>query len=462
MTAFQTFVVFAAMRTGSNLLEEWLSAIPGVQCLGEAFNPVFIGFPDREMLLGIPKAARDAKPQALLDRIFSEAPLTGFRYFPDHDPRVLEAILANDRCAKIILNRNPAESYVSLKIARETGQWRLRDGRRRKEAAVTFDAQEFAAHLDLLGGFQRTVLHALQTSGQTAFYLDYEDLGDEKVLAGLARFLGVAAPPKPPRTILPQNPDPLADKVTNPADMAQAFAALDPFGLARVPNFEPRRGPGYGAFVAAGAAPLMFLPMPGGPTDAVTQWLADFGAAVQQGFSPLTARDWMAAHAPHRRFTVLRHPVLRAWIAFTNFRAKAQAPGIAAQVARRYKISADAGDDPAALRAGFVGFLKFLRLAVAGQSPVRAEPAWSSQWSSLQGFARFAAPDHLLREDSLADDLTLMCKGLGLTAPAWRGSDADARATLAQIHDPEIGQLARRAYAQDYAAFGFGDWPHAA
>lgn len=46
--------------------------------------------------------------------------LGGFRYFHDHDPRVLDMILDDPGCAKIILTRNPLDSYVSWKIAQAT------------------------------------------------------------------------------------------------------------------------------------------------------------------------------------------------------------------------------------------------------------------------------------------------------------------------------------------------------
>ena len=124
MTAFTSFVVLAEMRTGSNFLETNLNGIEGISCLGEAFNPHFIGYPNQDTLLGLDKSARDADPLGLLTRI-REAPggISGFRYFHDHDPRILDAVLDDPACAKIILTRNPLDSYVSWKIAQATGQW---------------------------------------------------------------------------------------------------------------------------------------------------------------------------------------------------------------------------------------------------------------------------------------------------------------------------------------------------
>ena len=70
MPRFHSFVVFAEMRTGSNLLEANLNALPGVSCLGEMFNPHFIGKKDQTEAFGIDLAAREQDPRALL-RVWS-------------------------------------------------------------------------------------------------------------------------------------------------------------------------------------------------------------------------------------------------------------------------------------------------------------------------------------------------------------------------------------------------------
>ena len=84
MADFDSFVVFAEMRTGSNFLEANLNALDGVTCHGEAFNPHFIGYPNRDDILGVTMATRDADPDRLLAAIRAEAGLSGFRYFNDH------------------------------------------------------------------------------------------------------------------------------------------------------------------------------------------------------------------------------------------------------------------------------------------------------------------------------------------------------------------------------------------
>ena len=63
---FNSFVVFAEMRTGSNFLESNLNAIDGVTCHGEAFNPYFLGGDGKTELLGVTMESRNANPAQLL------------------------------------------------------------------------------------------------------------------------------------------------------------------------------------------------------------------------------------------------------------------------------------------------------------------------------------------------------------------------------------------------------------
>jgi LPS sulfotransferase NodH len=167
---FDYFIVFAEMRTGSNFLEANLNALEDVTCHGEAFNPHFIGFPNKTDLLGVSQEMRDAHPEQLIETIKQHSDgLGGFRYFHDHDPRILDAALDDPRCAKIILTRNPLESYVSWKIAQATGQWKLMNVKRRRDAKAVFNGAEFEGHVESLQEFQVTLLNRLQALGQTAF-----------------------------------------------------------------------------------------------------------------------------------------------------------------------------------------------------------------------------------------------------------------------------------------------------
>lgn len=318
MADFEYFVVFAEMRTGSNFLETNLNAFDGIDCYGEAFNPHFLGYPKTGEILGISQETRDADPQILLRQIKHQpSGIGGFRYFHDHDPRVLDQCLTDPKCAKIILIRNPIDSYVSWKIAQETGQWKLTDAKSRKDGKATFDDVEFASHLEVQMSFQMTLLKALQTSGQTAFYISYEDLQSVEIMNGLARYLGSDSELESlDKSLKKQNPSPISEKVKNFDEMQIALSGLDRFNLNRTPNFEPRRGPSIPTYVAAPQSGLMYLPLRGGPESQILDWLARVDGAKRSDLlkklSQKDLRQWKRKHTGHRSFTVLRHPVARA------------------------------------------------------------------------------------------------------------------------------------------------------
>jgi LPS sulfotransferase NodH len=459
---FHSFVIFAEMRTGSNLLEANLNALPGVTSHGEVFNPHFIGKKDATELFGITLEDREANPKPLLRKLRSETEgLSGFRYFHDHDPRVVDLVMADPACAKIILTRNPLESYVSWKIARATGQWKLTDAKRLKSAKARFDVEEFHAHIATLQAFQVRLLNALQTSGQTAFYIDYEDLASVEVLNGLAAFLGVEARLKAvDDTLKKQNPDPIEDKLENPEVLADAATGLDVFALSRTPSFEPRRPAAIPTALAASEAPLLYFPVRSGPQAAIRDWLASLGGLVD-GFEQKTLRQWKRAHPGHRSFTVIRHPLLRAHVAFRERIVSGQLAEHRRILIRAYKAQLpDPGqpfDNPEAEREAFLVFLRYCRLALGGQTGQRVDPNWASQTAIVQGFASFQPLDLVIREDRLAEGLGFLAAEIGVTAPTGFATDP-AEAALAAIHSDSLEEAAAEAYGRDYLGFGFGRW----
>ncbi|SDI76724.1 nodulation protein NodH [Lutimaribacter saemankumensis] len=470
---FDYFVVFAEMRTGSNFLETNLNAYDGITCHGEAFNPHFIGYPNTTEILGVTQAMRDADPLRLVTTIRDQTEgLGGFRYFHDHDARVLDAVLGDPRCAKIILTRNPAESYVSWKIAQATGQWKLTDARRRKDSRITFDRDEFESHLGALQAFQLQLLHGLQITGQTAFYVDYEDLQSVEVMNGLARWLGVSGQLESlDQSLKKQNPEPMADKVRNFDAMGDALARLDRFNLSRTPNFEPRRGAQVPSFVAAAKAPLLYMPVRSGPEAQVMSWLSALdGVALeelQSKFTQKTLRQWKRQSPGHRSFTVLRHPVARAHDAFCR-RILATGPGSYAEIRKTlrqaFKLpipgqAPGADYDRAAHRTAFLAFLEFLKKNLNGQTGIRVDASWASQAQVIQGFANFALPDVILRESEMSEALPDLARRVGCdTIPALAPAQDDAPVALAEIYDDEIEALAAQVYQRDYVTFGFDRW----
>ncbi|MEE2860220.1 MAG: hypothetical protein ACU0DH_03920 [Paracoccus sp. (in: a-proteobacteria)] len=455
---FRRFVIFAEMRTGSNLLEATLNALKGITCFGEAFNPYMMGWPDKDELQGITRAEREADPTRLLGKLFDKPDhLPGFRYFHDHDPRVLDAILNDRGCAKIVLTRNPLDSYVSTCLARQTNQWKLNETETPIPAAITYDGPEFRDMLAAVERFQQQVMHRLQVTGQSAFWLGYEDLRDADVMTGLVHWLGRTdiARVEPATDQVPQNPRELAQKVANFDQMQQDLHRLDPFMLHRIPNFEPRRGPSVPSFRAVEAGRgLLHMPIPGGPD--LASWMAALGE-TRGDFTQTTLRQWKRQHPGHRSFAVLRHPLPRAWAAFRHLlqRARPELRQLLRDV-HRVDLPADLAlaDLPQSRQLElFAQFLAFLRRNLNGQTTLPTPAGWASQSEVVAGFARFSTPDMLIREDRLAADMAALSGAAGI-ASASQPPSQDIPSFL--LEKPLI-EAARAAYLRDYVAFGFAD-----
>jgi hypothetical protein len=351
------------------------------------------------------------------------------------------------------------DSYVSLKIARKTGQWWLGDIRTARSGTVRFEPAEFEAHLARLQDFYGHIRRALQTSGQTAFHIHYEDLADPAAIDGLARWLGATGPAQGGVKGRVQNPESLEAKVENFCEMEAALGRADAFDLFRLPDLEPRRGPNVPSWLGSGTLGLIFMPLAGGPTDRVAAWLqAAGGGPPVSGFTRKSLRQWLREAPGHRSFTVVTHPLRRA---HDVFRERILTPGpdafveIRAVLRERHGLALpDEGAPPDRdrHRAAFLGFLRFLKANLAGQTSVRVPAAWASQAVLVRALSEVLAPDAILRAETLERDMPLLRPGL----PA---GPADVRVpALDAIYDPEVEEAARAACARDYAAFGYGPW----
>ena len=461
---FDSFVILGEMRTGSNLLESLLQTIPDVTCHGEAFNRTHLGGPGRDRLLGIDILTRDRDPMLLLDRIRSGPGLNGFRLFHDHDLRVLDPVLQDRGCAKIVLGRNPVDSWVSLQIARQTQNWRLTDIRRRKTATVTFDAAAFDAFLAERAAFRARIQRALQTSGQTAFFLDYDDLREPGILSGLAAWLGRPGALDPKGTpMLVQNPEPLSEKVENWDQMQAELAKIDYFGLSTLPNFEPRRGAAVGSYVAARGVPLLWLPL--GPEPRITSWLAALGRGgpPETGFTHKSLAEWKLAHPGFRSFALVRHPLDRADRALRGAILPGKYPRIRNLLIRDFGLNlpdpeAVPGMGAAAYRAALLGFLRFLKLNLNGQTAIRVDRFWCGQAHALAAMAGTVLPDMIVRADRMQAALDHLADSVGAAPVPVPAEEPAGPVPLAEICDDALQQAAAAAYPRDMAAFGFGAW----
>ncbi len=323
----------------------------------------------------------------------------------------------------------------------------------------------FEAHLSDLQGFYLSILRALQTRGQTAFHIAYDDLGDVTVLNGLLAWLGLNQRlDAPSRAIVRQNPEGLAEIVSNLPEMEQSLARLDLFNLSRIPNLEPRRGPAVPGFVAASGASLLHLPIRCGPEAPVRDWLSRIGAASSRGievdFTRNALRRWMQDRPGHRKFTVLTHPALRAFRAYERHILSDGYADLRATLHSAHGIDLPEGADPEDLRRGFAGFLSFVRMNLDGQTGLRTDPIWASQTAVLDGFAQLCHPDVILREDRLEEDLEMLAVSVGAKPPPLPAGRDDSAGRLGAIWDSELEKAVHAAYRRDYLNFGFA--PYAA
>ncbi len=459
------------MRTGSNLLETYLNDFPNIECHGEAFNPSFVGYPKKTNLFGVSLEMREADPFALIDLIKDQDGLNGFRYFHDHDPRVFEHCLSDTACAKIVLTRNPLDSYVSHQIAKQTGQWKLTNPKFLKSVKIMFDIDSFQLHLQTVRSFHDQIKRNLQRTGQTAFYIDYDDLKDLDTINGIASFLGQADEQTTlSQKLKKQNPGGLYDKVENYDEMVTAVSTLDFFDLSRFPNYEPDRGPNVPSYIAAASAPLLYLPLPGGPGEYIRKWLADIEGANPSdliiSFNQKTLRQWKRTHLTNKSFTILRHPIERAHAVFCKHIVSVNEDSF--PIVREYLRNAYKLHLPKAISSktyslqnhhdAFLGFLRFAKASLNGQTAIRIDPTWASQSSLLSGISKFIIPDMVLREDALQDGLTYLTSQIKTKCPQILADHTAEPYDLAQIYDAEIEAAARAAYKKDYIAFGFMDW----
>lgn len=469
MNQFSSFVVFAEMRTGSNFLEENINNFPDLTCHGEVFNPSFIGYPRNDDLFGFTVKDRESNPKAVLSAIKANTDgLGGFRFFHNHDARILEDVLQDRSCAKIILTRNPIDSFVSWKIAAATGQWKLTNPTHQKTQSVTIDPDEFSEHLAKLQSFQVHLLNSLQRTGQTAFYVAYEDLQDVDVMNGLAAYLGSGHQVEAlSKRFKKQNPSPMSEKIDNFEEVEAALARMDQFNLNRTPNFEPRRGAMLNTYIAAPKAPLLFMPINAGPKATINKWLAAMDATSRdqllRNFTQKDLRVWKRLNKGHRSFTVVRHPVQRAYHSFCQHilhTDKGSFLGIRKMLRRVHNMplpeeTPRAGFTADEMRDAFLVYLQFIQANLSGQTATRIDNAWASQAEIIKGFSDFAAPDMIIREDRLTDGLEYLSTQVGRHFMEPEIETETYWFPLSEIYNDEIESAAQSAYRKDYITFGY-------
>lgn len=463
------FAVIGSMRTGSNLLQRSLAQFPDLMCHGELFNPAFIDRPGTDRFLGIDRAARDAEPLALIEAMIAAADgrVPGFRIFDDHDRRVLDHVAADPDCARVILRRAPEESFVSLLIAQETGQWLLTDEKNRRTARVAFDRAAFETYRARIERFHDGFSRRMRGAGRTAFDMGYAELRDVALINGLAGHLGSEyqlariAP-----TLKRQNPGPLAAHVSNP----EALADIPPAAGRRPPSIAPRD------FLAMPEAGLVYAPIPGGPEARIRGWLESLGGEIETGLTRTALTRGFAKGRLRLAFSATRHPLARLHEAFVTCILRPRGKGfprIREALIRDHGLVlpdtalADAGDraalagagyDADAHRAAFAGFLGFLKGNLAGRTLIRIDPLWAPQVDHLAAIGAGMPLRLVIGPEGAASGRHLR-ELLGLGEGADMRLDApetqDPVFPLAEIWTPELGRACRDVCRDDHDRLGY-------
>jgi len=483
---FKYFVLLANMRTGSNLFEQNINLFDSFSCNGELFNPHFVGYPKQDIYCDMDVADRDRDPNKLVRKMVSQSneKLPGFRLFSDHDPRVLNYVLEDETCAKIVLTRNPLDSYISHAIAKKTDQWRLTDLHKRKTALVDFDIVGFKAYVNNLSEFSKKIKNKLQITGQSAFQLSYADLGKLDVFNGLSNFLGSDEKLEGlKQKIKRQNPEALSEKVKNYSEMIEQVRSIN-FLDNGLPEFhEPERHAAAKNFILGDTIPLLFQPIGGFGKSAIENWmrthLSESNGKLLSGMNQKQINDWLKQHQTRIVFSLLAHPVERVHLAFNvhifqtgensfrwirkilteQYNVKLPDPGVCETINKGALDSIGYGVED--YLQAIKKFTKFLNGNLKGQTRARIDHSWASQSAILDGYSKLVHPDYLLRVDTYENLTSIIEDQLGLSQiDVGEIFPENAAFQLAEIYDDELEQLVAKAYTRDYMNFGFKGWRH--
>jgi len=480
---FRYYVLLADMRTGSNLFEDVISQFDDFVCLGELFNPKFVGGPKAPSMPDLTVEARDADPVAIIEQAIDKYPdqLMGFRHFSNHDPLITKHCLNDPTCAKIVLTRNPMDSFVSLQIAQQTSQWQLRNLHVRKDARVTFDIDTFQKYLEAQRVNRQSIKEAIQETGQTAFHIAYEDMARVETFNGVAKFLGsdqqlTDVQSKTKR----QNPDGLREKLTNYDEMREQVRRLNIFESDIEAYVEPAKTRGSVAVHAGRTIPIMYLPIRQGPNDPTVQWMQSLeadGNQPQTKMSEAEVQNWLGAHSDRSVLTVLEHPVERAYRAFNRrivFLPSDKSIWLRRILREQFGLDFPSWGDgvkpqaqhlehhsytSALHKENFLKFLGFLKGNLSGQTVTPVFSEWSHQYSQVESYQRFTVPNFIVRPQDKDTMFSTIQKLHGLKAkrPLLKVLEKEL-VPLNTIYCDKIEQATRDAYHQDYVKFGFHDW----
>lgn len=225
MTATR-FVIFAAPRTGSNFLCSLLNSHAQILCHHGLFNPGGIHTaldhrPD-DLDLGTIEE-RDLAPAAFLAHVWQRDAgkrAVGFKFNSGEHAGAAELVLQDARVHKILLLRhNRIKTYVSERIADESGLWESYAGSSRTSAPkVRVETGDLFRHIERNERYYAGLEALLRATGQQWLVTHYESLQPEHAGGDTARIvtsLGLEWTPRLTAGSFKRNPDDLRALIAN-------------------------------------------------------------------------------------------------------------------------------------------------------------------------------------------------------------------------------------------------------
>lgn len=475
------FAIFGAMRSGSNLLEQSLNQYAGIVCHGELFNPAFIGHSENMSLFGLSLADREKSPDALVEAMIDNAgtEIAGLRIFQNHDPRAIEFMLENPDCGKIILQRDPLQSYVSLAIARQTDQWLLTNAPERRGGKIHFDEHVFSDYRDAQADYYTNIRKTLRETGQSALWVDYPEQTEIATLNGIAKFLGSREKLKKVQVkIRRQNPGGLEEKVDNYSDMISFLGQRSETDNALETILDPARRANIPKMTTCNNNPVLFAPIPGGPNDAVINWMRTIdGSEPTTGHNQRTLFTWMQEHPNMTTISAVSHPVSRAYDVFmtkifitsedsyrvirnkliNHFGLDIPEMGLSKTYTRDALLASGYGIGQH--RAAFHTFLRFLKSNLDGQTSIRIDELWATQASILAAFSSVIPIALIAKDSELVNAFSYVEGKLNILNPTINSSENQPYLfNLKEVYTQQTENLTRKVYGVDYTRLGFGDY----
>jgi LPS sulfotransferase NodH len=199
------FVILNAPRTGSNMLCTILNSHPEILCHHEIFNPHVVGLArhlqNSSFTIGTLEERED-DPLEFLGRVWRASlghPCVGFKLCWRQNETIFRAVLEDSRIRKIVLRRrNRVKAFVSLLLARKTGQWVVYEPTDllHSDTRVRVEISELQETIAFNEEYYREIEETLTASRQSFLKISYEELFSQEHQQRLLNFLQVSAHPK--------------------------------------------------------------------------------------------------------------------------------------------------------------------------------------------------------------------------------------------------------------------------